>query len=357
MRVQAVMLGPDTDQYGGDGSPPLSFETIIAAARRSEDLGFDCVTVPEAGHDPFLPVAVAAEHTDDIALGTNVAIAFPRSPMVTAQVAWDLQQLSGGRFELGLGTQVRSHVERRYAATWDGPPGPRMREYVSCLKAMFAAFAEGPGARPAFEGEHYRFTLMNPFFNPGPIEHPDVPIYVAAVNPYMARTAGEMCSGLRLHPVATFRFTREVVLPAVAEGAANAGRAVADVDVVGAPFLAVGADDEAVHAAVESIKQHIAFYASTPTYRTVLEYHGWSDTAAELHQMSREGRWKEMRGCIDDDMVREWAVVCRAEDLAGEIRARCAGLYDSVLLDLPWRLRRDEDWMRETVAAIRGQAS
>jgi len=353
VRVQTVMLGPDTDQYGGDGGSRLTIDAIVAAARKAEEIGFDVVTVAEAGHDPFLPLAIAAEHTDTIVLGTNVAIAFPRSPMVTAQVAWDLQQLSGGRFELGLGTQVRSHVERRYAATWDDPPGPRMREYVKCLGEMFAAFSAGPAARPDFEGEHYRFTLMNPFFNPGPIEHADVPVYVAAVNPYMASLAGELCRGLRLHPIATFRFTREVVLPAVAAGAARGGRDVGAVDVVGAPFLAVGEDDAAVEAAVAAIKKHIAFYATTPTYRSVLEFHGWGDAAARLHQMSREGRWKELGACVSDEMVREWAIVCRRDDLAAEVRARCGGIFDSVLLDLPARLRRDEDWLRETVAAIR----
>lgn len=352
MRVQTVMLGPDSGQYGGDGQAPIDIESARAAAVEAEALGFDCVTTPEAGHDPFLPLVIAAEHTERIALGTNVAIAFPRSPMVTAQLAWDLQRLSGGRFQLGLGTQVRSHVERRYAATWDGAPGPRMREYVSCLHAMFDVFAGGTDAKASFEGEHYRFTLMNPFFNPGPIEHPHVPIHVAAVNPYMARLAGELCDGLRLHPVATFRFTREVVLPAVAAGAAAAGRAPAAVEVIGAPFLAVGADAAGVDKARRTLKTNIAFYASTPTYHSVLEYHGWGDTAAALHQMSREGRWKEMASQVSDEMLDEWAIVSTADDLAATIRDRCGGLYSAVLLDLPASLRRDRDWVRETVAAL-----
>ncbi|MAE95633.1 MAG: LLM class F420-dependent oxidoreductase, partial [Deltaproteobacteria bacterium] len=160
------MLGPDTDQYAGDGQGTTDIAGIAAAARRCEELGFDGVTAPEAGHDPFLPLVVAAEHTERVKLGTNVAIAFPRSPLVTAQLAWDLQHLSGGRFQLGLGTQVKGHVVRRYASEWTDPPGPRMREYLLCMKAIFETFQTG--AKPDFDGEHYHFTLMNPFFNPGP---------------------------------------------------------------------------------------------------------------------------------------------------------------------------------------------
>ncbi|MBW2372546.1 MAG: LLM class flavin-dependent oxidoreductase [Deltaproteobacteria bacterium] len=187
-RVQTVILGPDTDQYAGDGQPTTDIAGIAAAARKTEELGFDGVTAPEAGHDPYLPLVVAAEHTRNIMLGTNVAIAFPRSPLVTAQLAWDLQQLSGGRFQLGLGTQVKGHVERRYASEWTGPPGPRLREYVLCLKAMFETFQTG--AKPAFEGEPSRFSLLNPFFNPRPIEHSHVPIPCACTPSPPSATRG-----------------------------------------------------------------------------------------------------------------------------------------------------------------------
>ena len=351
LKVQTVMLAPDTDQYAGDGQPAPDVATIIAAAQKAERLGFDGVTTPEAGHDPFLPLAIAAEHTDHISLGTNVAIAFPRSPLVTAQLAWDLQQLSGGRFQLGLGTQVRGHVERRYASTWVGAPGPRLREYVLCVKAMFETFQTG--ARPAFEGDSYRFTLMNPFFNPGPIDHPHVPVHVAAVNPYMARLSGELCDGLRLHPIATFGYTREVVLPAVAAGAQSAGRLPSDIDVIGAPFLAVAADDEGVAEARTALKQHIAFYASTRTYHAVLDHHGWTDVGLDLHRMSKEGKWKEMPRLVTDEMVDEWAIIGTTDQLAAKVRERCTSLFSTVLLDLPAALRRDEDWVAETVAAIR----
>jgi probable F420-dependent oxidoreductase len=349
-RVETVILGPDTDQYAGEGQATSDIGTIAAAARWCEELGFDGLTAPEAGHDPFLPLLVAAEHTRNIALGTNVAIAFPRSPMVTAQLAWDLQQLSGGRFRLGLGTQVKGHVERRYASTWSGAPGPRMREYLLCLKAMFESFQTG--AKPDFEGEHYRFSLMSPFFNPGPIEHPHIPIHLAAVNPYMLRLAGELCDGLRLHPIATFRYAREVVLPAIAAGASKAGRDPSEIDLIGAPFLAIARDGEGVAAARRALKQHIAFYASTRTYHAVLEFHGWLDVGHELHRLSREGKWREMPAQISDEMLEEWAIVGTCDELADRLTERCSGVFSTVLLDLPPDLRRDEAWVAETVDTL-----
>jgi len=349
-RVETVILGPDTEQYAGEGQAKPDIAAIAAAARRCEELGFDGLTAPEAGHDPFLPLIVAAEHTRRIALGTNVAIAFPRSPMVTAQLAWDLQRLSGGRFQLGLGTQVKGHVERRYASTWSSAPGPRMREYLLCLAAMFEGFQTG--GKPDFEGEHYQFTLMSPFFNPGPIEHPHIPIHLAAVNPYMARLAGELCDGLRLHPVATFRYAREVLLPAIAAGSGKAGRDASAFDLIGAPFLAIARDRKGVAEARRALKQHIAFYASTRTYHSVLEFHGWLDVGHELHRLSREGKWREMPAQISDEMLDEWAIVGTCDELVDRLVERCAGLFSTLLLDLPADLRRDDAWVEQTVDAL-----
>jgi probable F420-dependent oxidoreductase len=350
LNVETVMLGPETDQYAGKGQEGLSVAKVAKSARRMESLGFDCVTTPEAGHDPFLPLAIAAEHTEKIALGTNVAIAFPRSPMVTAQIAWDLQALSNGRFRLGLGTQVKPHNVRRYAAPWTGPPGPRLRDYLLCMKAMFDAFQNG--GRPNFESEHYQFSLMAPFFNPGPIEHPHVPLYIAAVNNYMARLSGEVCDGLRLHPISTFAHTRAEVLPSVETGAKKSGRQLSDIDIIGAPFLAIGTNEEEVETAKQDLKQHIAFYASTPTYHSVLEFHDWMDVAAALHQLSRAGKWTEMPNQITDDMLDEWAIVATRDEFTAKLTQRCGDLYDTVLLDLPPQLWRDEDWVRETVSSL-----
>jgi probable F420-dependent oxidoreductase len=344
------MLGPDTDQYAGDGGQKAGLAEIAASARRLESLGYDGITAPEAGHDPYLPLAIAAEHTDRVALATNVAIAFPRSPMITAQLAWDLQHYSQGRFRLGLGTQVKPHVERRYASAWTGAPGPRLREYILCLKAMFDSFQNG--TKPDFKGEHYGFSLLPPFFDPGPIEHPDVQLQIAAVNPYMGRLAGELCDGLRLHPIATFRYTREVLVPAIAAGAEKAGRKPDAVDLIGAPFLAIARDEAGLEAVKRDLKQHIAFYGSTPTYHSVLEFHGWQDAAAELHQLSRSGGWKQMPDVISDEMLEEWAIVATHDQLVDRIVERCGDLYSTVLLDLPRELGGDDDWVRESIARL-----
>ncbi len=352
MQIETVILSPETDQYAGKGQGGMSIGGIAAAARKTEELGFDGVTTPEAGHDPFLPLAIVAEHTSRIRLGTNVAIAFPRSPMVTAQIAWDLQQLSGGRFRLGLGTQVKGHNERRYAAPWTAAPGPRMRDYVLCLKAMFETF-QNEKQPSYFKGPHYQFSLMSPFFNPGPIEHPHVPIYIAAVNKYMARLSGELCDGLRLHPISTFSFTKEVVVPAIEEGTKRAGRRLSDIDIVGAPFLALGEDEQEVEAARQALKQHIAFYASTRTYHSVLEFHGWIDVGLELHRLSREGKWTDMPNLISDEMLQEWAIVGTYDELAPQLKQRCAGIFSTLLLDLPRRLREDDARVRETIQLLR----
>lgn len=352
LKVETVILGPQTDQYAGRGQDAQSLGSIAAAGERAERLGFDVVNTPEAGHDPFLPIPIIAEHTRRIRLGTNVAVAFPRSPLATAQVAWDLQHLSGGRFQLGLGTQVKGHIERRYATPWTGAPGPRLREYILCLQAMFKTF-QNPGNPVYFEGEHYRYTLMSPFFNPGPIEHPDIPIYIAAVNTYNARLCGELCAGLRAHPVATFAYSRDVIMPAIAEGASRAGRTLADIDVVGSPFLAVAADEEGVEKAKAALKQHIAFYASTRSYHSVLSYHGWDDLGAKLHRLSVEGKWTELPLQISDDMLDEWAIVGTYDELAAKLKARAAGSYTSVLLDLPKALRSDDERVAQIVAELK----
>jgi len=351
MRVETTMLSPEADQYAGRGQGGLSIDAIAAAAREVEAMGYDTATVPEAGHDPYLPLAIIAEHTRHITLATNVAISFPRSPMVTAQVAWDLQQLAGGRFQLGLGTQVKGHNERRYAAPWTAAPGPRMREYILCLKAMFESF-QNPRKPTYFTGEHYRFSMLPPFFNPGPIEHPRIPIYIAAVNTYMARLAGELCDGVRVHPVSTFRHNREVLVPTIARGAEKSGRPVSDIDVVGCPFLAVSRDEAGLETAKAAVKQRIAFYSSTPTYHSVLDFHGWTGVGQELHRLSLEGKWMEMPKLITDEMLEEFAIIAVGNDLAPKLKERSQGIFTTILLDGAPALMADEAWLRRTIAAL-----
>ncbi len=319
-RVETGLSNLETEQYAGKGQHVAGIPALAASARKIEELGYDGATMPEAGYDPFLPLMIAAEHTKRITLGTNVAIAFPRSPLVVAQMAWDLQRFSGGRFQLGLGTQVKGHNERRYAAPWTAAPGPRLREYILCLRTMFDTFQNG--TRPNFTGQHYQFTLMSPFFNPGPIEHPHVPIYIAAVNTYMARLAGELCDGLRVHPIATFKYTREVLMPVIEKGARKAGRQLSSLDLVGAPFMAIGADAKEIAAAKNALRQRISFYASTRSYHSVLQFHGWGDVGMQLHQLSLQGKWQEMAGLITDEMLEEFAIIANYDELVTKVNQR-----------------------------------
>jgi probable F420-dependent oxidoreductase len=351
LKIETILLSLEADQYAGKGQATPGIADYAKAAREMEALGFDHLTTAEAGHDPYLPIVIAAEHTDRVKLATNVAIAFPRSPMVTAQVAWDLQHLSHGRFQLGIGTQVKGHNERRYAAPWTAPPGPRLRDYVQCLRAMFASFQTGTTTR--FEGEHYQFTMLPPFFNPGPIEYPAPPIHIAAVNKYMTRLCGELCDGLRLHPISTLKYTKEVILPAVAAGAAKAGRSLADIEIIGAPFLAIAPDEAGVEKAKAETRQRIAFYASTRTYHSVLEFHGWNDVGARLHQYSLEGKWTEMPALITDEMLAEFALIGTYDQLAAQIAERCPAAFTTVMLDMPADLRRDRDRVKDIVRDIR----
>ncbi len=351
LRVEATLFGPDTQQYAGQGQARITLEQIGERAALLESIGFDGVTTAEAGHDAFLPLMTAAASTKKLVMGTNVAIAFPRSPMVTAQMAWDLQHFSGGRFTLGLGTQVKGHNELRYSTPWPSGPGPRMRDYLLCLQAIFKSF-QTPATPTYFEGEHYRFKLLPPFFNPGPIDHAHVPLYVAAVNPYMARLGGELCDGLRLHPIATFRYTRDVILPAISEGLAKSGRQSRDFDLVGAPFMALGRNEAEVEQAKNKLRSQIAFYASTRSYHGVLAYHGWEEIGAKLHQLSVSGKWAQLPSLITDEMLDEWAIITTYDRLVDTIRAKADGLYRTITLVLVDEARRDPGRMRDTVARL-----
>jgi len=326
---------------------------IAAAARQVEEWGYDGILVPEAGgHDPFFPLLLAAHETSRVTLRTGVAVAFPRSPLVMAQIAWDLQRFSNGRFELGLGTQVKGQNERRYAAPWTAPPGPRLREYLQCMQAMFDTFQHG-GQPHAFAGKHYQFNLMPHFFNPGPIEHPHVPIYIAAVNPYMCRLAGARCDGIFPHPICTAQFMREVMLPAIAAGANKAGRNAADVQILVSPMIVTGRDAAEIERKTFYLKQRLGFYASTRSYHAPLELHGFLDVGQQLFRLSMEGKWREMVDLVSDDMLEVFATVGSFDDLGPKLKARWGGLASVLHLDLPPELREDEVAMRALLASLR----
>jgi probable F420-dependent oxidoreductase len=299
---------------------------MAAVARAADELGFAALWTPETGHNPFLPLTIAAEHSTRMQLGTAVAIAFPRSPMVTAQIAWDLQAFSGGRFILGLGTQVKAHIERRFSGTWDAPVA-RLRDYIGALRAIWACWQSG-GTRLNYRGEFYQHTLMTPFFSPGPIEHPQIPIYIAGVNTGLAQLAGEICDGFHAHPLNSAKYLHEVLRPQIAAGAAKAGRDPAACQISGSVFAITGPDSATTDRLREMVKMQIAFYASTPTYRAVLECHGWEAVGEQLSRLAAQQRWPEMGALVTDEMLDAFAVEAQPERLRAPSR-----------INLTWRLR------------------
>jgi probable F420-dependent oxidoreductase len=326
----------------GLGTEGNYLKSMGQTARAAEDFGFDGLWTSETKHDAFLPLAIAASETEGIDLGTSVAIAFSRSPMETAQTAWDLQDLSEGRFVLGLGTQVKAHITRRFSMPWERP-AVRLREYILALRAIWESFqAEGP---LKFEGEFYQHTLMTPFFNPGPIEHPEIPVYIAGVNTRLARLAGETCDGFHVHPFHSPEYVRQTVKPALAAGAEGAGRDPAQVELATSAFVIAADDEERAREQRESVRAQISFYASTPTYRTVLEAHGWEEVGERLGTMAREKKWREMPGLISDEMLAAYAIEAPPDEIGPAIEERYEGLIDRVALYLPFVPgERDEFW-------------
>jgi len=298
--------------------PPSPPEGASEAAVVALNLGYDGFFTAETQHDPFLPLALAASASPTLEIGTAIAVAFPRSPMLTAMTAWDLARMSRGRFMLGLGTQVRAHIVRRFSTTWDRPV-PRLREYILALRAIWGSFQNS--APLAFEGDFYQFSLMTPFFNPGPIPNPDVPIFIAGVGPHLSRLAGELCSGFHVHPFHTVRYLDEVVLPGITAGAGASGRTIDDVELATTVFVMTGATESEVQQAMDPVRQQIAFYASTPSYLPVLEAEGW-DFGGELNAMSKRGRWEEMARLVPDEAVLTVGVAATADRLAEAIQDR-----------------------------------
>ncbi len=305
------------------------------AAKAAEETGFAGLWTSETQHEPFLPLALAAEHTSRIELGTSIAVAFPRSPTVLAHIAWDLANASHGRFILGLGTQVKAHIERRFGMPWEAP-APKLREMILAMRALWQAW-QGDG-RVNFRGQFYKITLMTPFFNPGPIDHPDIPVYIAGVNEHLCRVAGEVCQGFHVHPFHTAQYIREVVLPNIEKGAQAAGRSRADVQLSSAIFIA---SDEAER---EAVRAQISFYASTPTYRTVLEVHGWGDVGQRLSALAARGKWDDMPPLITDDILNTVAVVAPFDEIPARVQERYRGLLDRISFYAPFSPEEAPRW-------------
>lgn len=307
--------------------PQNDLNEVPAAAKAAEEAGFDMVCTMENRHDPFLSLGVAAVATEKIMLGTAVAIAFPRSPMVVANACWDLQVASAGRFVLGLGPQIRPHNEKRFSVPWS-PPVPRLREYVNALRAIWRCWETGEKLK--FEGEHYTFTLMIPNFVPPSTGQAPVPITIAAVGDHSLRLAGEACDGVRLHPFCTRAYVEDVVMQRIAEGMAKTGRSRDQFEVTGGGFVATGATDEEVNDVAEWVRYRIAFYGSTPSYWPVFEHHGYGDLGRKLNAMTKEGKWDEIAGEIPDDLLHMFAAIARFDELSGAIEKRFGGVADSI---------------------------
>ncbi len=306
---------------------------LAGAAKRAtarETSGYDVLTTQENKSDPFLPMALAADATSSVRLATNVAIAFPRSPMVSANVAWDLQRQSGGRFILGLGSQVRGHNVRRFSVPWSAPAS-RLREYVESIRAIFDCWKNGTPL--SYDGEHYQFTLMTPNFTPEPLEGPPPPIHIAAVGPAMMRVAGRSCDGVMLHPFSTPEYLRHAILPALQTALSESGRTRDQFEIFGGGFIATGATEADVDARAEWVRMRIGFYGSTPSYWPVFELHGLEDLGHKLNAMSKAGQWDDMTAAVDDDVVSMFCARGTHDSIAGEIERHYSGLVDTLSID------------------------
>jgi probable F420-dependent oxidoreductase len=318
------------------------------AAAAQEARGYDGVWSAETSHDPFLPLALAAEHTERVEIGTSIAVAFARNPMTLAQTSWDLQALSGGRFVLGLGSQIKPHITRRFSMPWSHPAA-RMREMILAIRAIWEAWNEG--TKLDFQGEFYTHTLMTPFFNPGPNPHGDARIFLAGVGDRMTEVAGEVADGLICHAFTTQRYVREVTLPAIERGRAKAGKSLDGFELSGPMFIVSGRDEAEMAAASTAVRQQIAFYGSTPAYRPVLELHGWGDLQPELNTLSKQGRWKEMGELIDDEMLDAFAVVGSIDAVAQQLHERWGGLLHRISFYAPYDVEPDE--LTKLIAALK----
>jgi probable F420-dependent oxidoreductase len=329
--------------------PRLDLRDVAHHARRVEALGYDGLHVPETVHDSLAASLLALEHTERIVVRSAVTLAFPRSPTLTAYAAWDLAKLSGGRFQLGLGTQIRQHIEGRYAGTWSEPVA-RLRDYVATLAALYEAFRTGGPVR--HEGPHYRVTRLQPYFNPGP--DPAVaapPVWLGGVNAGVCRLAGEVADGFVTHPTnSSPRYLEEVCLPNLRHGAARAGRDLADLELVAGTTVATGATGAQVQAERERQRRLLAFLYSTPAYRRSLDLYGWGDLTERLQAMVRDGRWDDLHRLVTDEVLDALVPTATFEHLPAVLRERYGGLAGGVLLTPPADPADDERFAGVVVA-------
>jgi len=322
---------------------------IAKEAQWAESMGYDGLCTEGAAHDPMLPLLMAASTTSKVTLETRVAIAFPRSPMVLAYSARDLQDFSGGRFRLGLGTQVKGHIQRRFSTEWDAP-GPRMREYVQSLHAIWGAWQTGE--RLEYHGEYYNFSLMTPFFSPGRSEQPEPPVFISAVNPYNCRVAGEVCDGVALHPLTTPKYLKEVIKPNIENGAARSGRDPKSVNLSNSSFVITGPNQAAINANKEAVKKQIAFYCSTRSYSKILDVQGFQGLGVWLHEMSLKQQWDQMAELITDEILDAFAVIGGYSEIPGLMKERFNGILDEVVLNAVGPGSQDEAEVKKAIEGL-----
>ena len=320
------------------------FDEVAASAQDQEAAGYDGVWTAETSHDPFLPLLLAAQATERLELGTGIVVAFARNPMSMAVVANDIHLASGGRLLLGLGSQIKAHIEKRFSMPWSHP-APRMREFILAMHAIWSSWNDR--TKLDFRGEFYQHTLMTPFFDPGPNPHGRPKVFLAAVGTVMTEVAGEVADGLLVHGFTTERYLKEVTLPAIERGLAKAGRDRSSFEVSYPSFVSTGTTDEEIEKAIIGTKRQIAFYASTPAYRPVLDLHGWGDLQTELNTLSKSDRpdkWEEMGRLIDDDVLQAFSVVSEPEDVPKGLKQRYGGAIDRVSFYAPYQTDR-ERWL------------
>jgi probable F420-dependent oxidoreductase len=350
MKIETMLpLGKlDPGLHAAEAPPDIG--AVAADARHAEELGYDGVLAAETKDDPYIVMALAAQATSRVGLATAVAIAFPRSPAVTALSAWTLQKLSHGRFTLGLGSQVKGHIERRYGMAWSAP-GPWLREYVQALHAIWECWQNG--TKLDFQGEHYKLSLMVPLFAPAPLDHPRIPVELAAVNPYMCQVAGEVADGVRAHPIATPRYIAETMLPAVRKGAAKAGRDLSRFTMCVMPLVATARDRASLAERIRDVRARVAFYASTPAYHLAFESEGYGEVARTLQGHARAQRWAEMAELVSDEMLDTYAVIGTYDEIAATLRTRYAGLATSLDFAIPLADAGDEATLRGLIESLR----
>ncbi len=307
--------------------PQDDLRKVKTAAQSTEADGYNIITTMENKHDPYLPLAIAAVETETIELATAIAISFSRSPMATANLSWDLNEASRGRFILGLGTQVKAHNEKRFSVLWS-PPAPRMKEYIQALKAIWRCWRFGDDLK--FEGQHYQFTLMPPYFNPESLGLRLPPVTLAAVGPAMLRVAGEVADGARLHPFCTPKYLSETVLPELKKGMERGGRSRETFEITGGGFIATGPNDAKVHEIREWIRYRVGFYGSTPAYYPVLEAHDLKDLGLKLNRMTKDGKWDKLQDVISDDVLELFAISGRHDEIKSVIEKRLGSMTDTV---------------------------